>query len=289
MNGNTYNNGNNHNLNFEEEIMLSKKIQDGNKAKEILGKSGSLSEEERKRLELTVKEGDLAFDQLVDANVPRAMKFAYETWRKNRFGVNELEDYQQTAMKVICTCARTFDWTKGYRFGTFAHNCLQHEMLRENARSCYALRVPEEGLALLNAAKQTSGSEDGKGAAADRSDSDKLVAACSSYLSLQAPIGEDGNDTELGDLFQDTNAETAEQIEDRIDFENSVRQLNRALDSLSEDEKFILQGRFGFFGEDIRLKDYVGTAAKSISGVQKKQDAAVRHLREMYESLPLAI
>ncbi len=289
MNGNTYNDGNNHNLNFEEEIMLSKKIQEGNKAEEILGKCGSLSEKERMRLEMVIKEGDLAFDQLVDANVPRAMKFAYETWRKNRFGVNELEDYQQTAMKVICTCARTFDWKKGYRFGTFAHNCLKHEMLRENARSCYALRVPEEGLVQLNAAKQASGSEDGKEAAAERSDSDKLVAACSSYLSLQAPIGKDGSDTELGDLFQDTDAETAEQIEDRIDFENSVKQLYKALDSLSEDEKYILKGRFGFFGEDIRLKSFVGTAAKSISGAQKKQDAAVRHLREIYESLPLAI
>ena len=285
MNGNTYNCGNKKNLNFEEEKLLSRKIQDGNKAEKILENSGSVSEGERIRLELLVNEGELAFQRLVEANVPRAMKFAYETWRKNRFGVNELEDYQQTAIRVICSCARTFDGEKGYRFGTLAHNCLQHEMLRQNARTCYALRVPEESLAQLSSAKQISESE---GAAAGRSAADKLIAACSSYMSLQDPFGNDGDDTELGDVIPDTDAVTAEQIEEQIDRDNSVRRLCKALDALSDDEKYILKGRYGFFGEDLRLKEFVGTAAKSISGVQKKQDAAVRHLREIYDSLPLA-
>ncbi len=285
MNGNTYNCGNKKNLNFEEEKLLSRKIQDGNKAEKILENSGSVSEGERIRLELLVNEGELAFQRLVEANVPRAMKFAYETWRKNRFGVNELEDYQQTAIRVICSCARTFDGEKGYRFGTLAHNCLQHEMLRENARTCYALRVPEESLAQLSSAKQISESE---GAAAGRSAADKLIAACSSYMSLQDPFGNDGDDTELGDVIPDTDAVTAEQIDEQIDHDNSVRRLCKALDALSDDEKYILKGRYGFFGEDLRLKEFVGTAAKSISGVQKKQDAAVRHLREIYDSLPLA-
>ena len=285
MNGNTYNCGNKKNLNFEEEKLLSRKIQDGNKAEKILENSGSVSEGERIRLELLVNEGELAFQRLVEANVPRAMKFAYETWRKNRFGVNELEDYQQTAIRVICSCARTFDGEKGYRFGTLAHNCLQHEMLRENARTCYALRVPEESLAQLNSAKQIYETE---GAAAGRSAADKLIAACSSYMSLQDPFGNDGDDTELGNVIPDTDAVTAEQIDEQIDHDNSVRRLCKALDALSDDEKYILKGRYGFFGEDLRLKEFVGTAAKSISGVQKKQDAAVRHLREIYDSLPLA-
>ena len=113
MNNNTYGVNSKHNLNFDEEIMLSKKIQAGNEAKEILNLGNLMSEEEFQKLTILVEEGELAFGQLVEANVPRAMKYAYETWQKNKFGVNDLEDYQQTALKVICTCARTFDWNKG--------------------------------------------------------------------------------------------------------------------------------------------------------------------------------
>ena len=281
MNNNTYGVDKKHNLNFDEEIMLSKKIQAGNEAKEILQQGNLLSEEERINLNFLVEEGEIAFGQLVEANVPRAMKFAYETWQKNKFGVNDLEDYQQTALKVICTCARTFDWNKGFRFGTLAHNCLKHEMLRENAKTCYALRIPEESLMQLSTVKQNPETSVCK-------DSDKLIAACSSYISLQAPLGKDGSEEEFGDILPDTRAVTAEQIEDRIENENRLLRLNKALEALSDDERLLLKGRMGFFGEQQTLKSFVGTAAKSVSGVQKKQIAAVNHLRELYFSLPLA-
>ncbi len=281
MNNNTYGIDKKHNLNFDEEIMLSKKIQAGNEAKEILRQGNLLSEEEKINLNSLVEDGELAFGQLVEANVPRAMKFAYETWQKNKFGVNDLEDYQQTALKVICTCARTFDGNKGFRFGTLAHNCLQHEMLRENAKTCYALRIPEESLMQLSSVKQNA-------EAPVCRDPEKLIAACSPCISLQAPLAKDGSDEEFGDILPDSRAVTAEQIEDRIENENRLVRLNKALEALSDDERLLLKGRMGFFGEQQTLKSFVGTAAKSVSGVQKKQIAAVNHLRELYFSLPLA-
>ena len=281
MNNNTYGVNSKHNLNFEEEIMLSKKIQAGNEAKEILNGGNQLSGEERRNLNCLIEEGEAAFGQLVEANVPRAMKFAYETWLKNKFGVNDLEDYQQTALKVICTCARTFDWTKGFRFGTLAHHCLQHEMLRENAKTCYALRIPEESLMQLSTLKQNPETSVCR-------NSDKLIAACSPYISLQAPLGKDRSDEEFGDFLPDTRVETAEQIEDNIENENRLLRLNRALEALPDDERNILKGRMGYYGEPQTLKSFVGIAAKSVSGVQKKQIAAVKHLRELYFSLPLA-
>ena len=281
MNNNTYGVNSKHNLNFEEEIMLSKKIQAGNEAKEILNLGNLMSEEEFQKLTILVEEGELAFGQLVEANVPRAMKYAYETWQKNKFGVNDLEDYQQTALKVICTCARTFDWNKGFRFGTLAHNCLKHEMLRENAKTCYALRIPEESLMQLSTVKQNPETSVCK-------DSDKLIAACSSYISLQSPLGKEGSEEEFGDILPDTRALTAEQIEEKIDEENNRLRLAKALEAMSEDERNILKGRMGYFGEPQLLKSFVGTAAKSISGVQKKQETALKHLRELYFSLPLA-
>ncbi len=288
MNKNTYGKSIGHNLNFEEEVSLSKKIQAGNEAKEILERGGSLPDEEREILNLLVKEGEFAFEQLVNANVPRAMKFAYETWRKNQSGVNDLEDYQQTAMIVICKCARTFDWRKGFRFSTYAHHCLRIVMLRENARTCYALRVPEDILVQLSAAKKNSDVYDGKDTNNFHSVSEKLLAACSPQISLQKTVGKDGDDTELGDILADTHAVTAEQIEEKIVEEDCLLRLYNALEALSEEERLILKGRMGFFGKPQPLKTFVGTAAKSVSGVQKKQQEAVKHLRELFFSLPLA-
>ena len=118
-------------------------------------------------------------------------------------------------------------------------------------------------------------------------DSDKLIAACSSYISLQAPLGQDGSDEEFGDILPDKRAATAEQIEENIEIENRMLRLSMALEALPDDERNILKGRKGFFGEPQPLRSFVGTAAKSISGVQKKQIAALKHLRELYFGLPL--
>ena len=281
MNNNIYGTGGKHNLNFDDEIMLSKKIRAGIEAKEILAQDSFLSEEERIKLITMAEDGETAFNRLVEANVPRAMKFAYETWQKNKSGVNDIYDYRQTALKVICACARTFDWNKGFRFGTYAHNCLKHEMLRENARTCYALRIPEESLMQLSALKQN-------GETRLPRDSEKLIAACSPYASLQDPLSKDGSDEEFGDVLPDPGAMTAEQIEDKIEIETRLVRLNKALEALPDDERTLLKGRMGFFGEPQTLKSFVGTAAKGVSGVQKKQIAAVNHLRDLYYSLPLA-
>ena len=133
----------------------------------------------------------------------------------------------------------------------------------------------------LVAAKQNAGARTHCG-------SEKLIAACSPCISLQAPLSKDGGDDEFGDVLPDSRAMTAEQIEDKIENENRLLRLNKALDALSDDERTLLKGRMGFFGDQQTLKSFVGTAAKSVSGVQKKQIAAENHLRELYFSLPLA-
>lgn len=284
---NTYGTISKKNLNFDEEIELSKKIRAGEKAKEILAQGGFLSEEEHDNLIFLITEGDLAFEQLVTANIPRAMKFANETWQKNQRGVNDIEDYRQTALKVICVCARTYDWEKGYRFSTYAHRCLQHEMLRENARTCYALRVPEENLMQYSRLKQEASASGSSGADISRGISNKLMTACSPYISLQSSSDREGSEDEFGEFLPDPEAMTAEQIEDKIVNEGRMQRLIKALEALPEDEKNFLKERMGFFGAPQPMRAFVGTAAKSVSGVQKKQIAAEKHLRELYYSLPL--
>ena len=283
-----YGNNSQHNLDFEEEKVLSKKILAGEKAKRILNGNPALQKDERNILESSVREGELAYEHLVESNVPRAMKFAYETWLKNQSGLNALEDYQQAAMEIICVCARLYDAEKGYRFGTFAHNCLKHEMLRENAKTAYAIRVPEEQLMLLGKAgmnKNNAGEGQTEPSAAAPA---KMLAVCGPCVSLQDPVKSNDADAEFGDILPDARALTAGQIEEQIDKEKLIDRLRTALESLPEDERNILKGRYGFYGEKMPMKAFVGTAAKSISGVQKKQQSAEKHLRDLYFNLPLA-
>ena len=273
-------------LSAEEERDLSIKILAGEEAKKQLGDRSDLSEAERQKLLNTIASGENAFDTLVLANWPRAHKTAAETYRKNQFGLNECEDYEQTALTVICRCARTYDWKLGCRFSTYVHRSLTNEMMRENAKYRYAVRIPEENLPAVRRLKTKAADGDEISKAAGSSD--MMDAVCSIPLSLQSPLSQDETDIELGDTIPDPAALTAEEVGDRIDLDAQIKRAREAFSRLSEDERNLLKGRLGFDGEQLPLRAFVGTTAKSVSGVQKKQIAAVKHLREIYFSLPMA-
>ena len=274
-------------LSFEQEIDLSKKILAGETAKRKLSENDALPENERESLNDAINDGDRAYEQLVLANMPRAMKTALATWRKNPYGRNDINDYHQTAMKVICMCARTYDWRMGCRFGTYVHKSLKNEMMRENARTGYALRIPEEELCRLNTLRrQKDNGEINDLADKARKSAEKLLLSCSSSKSLEEPLNNEEADTEFGETIADPTAVTAQMIEEEITNCLQISQLKDALAALPEDEQVLLKGRMGFDGEPLPLKAFVGIYAKSISGVQKKQQAAEQHLKEIFSSLP---
>ncbi len=282
----------NEGLSFEEESKLSKMILAGEKAKMILRDGNPLTDREAASLNSAVEAGEAAVEQLVLANLPRARKFAAETFRKNPFGINSLEDYEQTALKAICAAARSFDWRKGCRFGTYVHQFLRNEMVRENARVGYALRIPEDSLVRVSALKRAvqagKKAEAAEAAGMSEDAADKLLSACSVSRSLQDPVSTEEDDLEFGELLADSDAVSAEQIEERIVRGEMLMKLREALSALPEEERKLLLARAGVTGKPQPLKAFVGRYGKSTSGVQKKQIAAEKHLREIYFSLPSA-
>lgn len=278
-------------LSAAEEAELSRRILAGGEAEKTLAEGTSLAESELETLRQTAADGRLAYEKLVLANEPRAVKTALETMRKNSRSLDDFEDYRQTAMQVICRCAKSFDWRLGVRFGTYVHRSLQHEMMRENAKMGYAFRIPEEQLPAAAALRKLS-AEKGRVAAAgsmglDGTLADILLEAANS-CSLQAPVSAEDPDTELGDLIPDAHAVSAEEICDRIDLQARIDRLMAAFAKLPEAERELLKGRMGFYGEKRPMRDYVGIAASTLSGVQKKQEAAGRHLRKLFSELPAA-
>lgn len=274
-------------LTFDEEIELSKRILAGEAARHEIAENGAPVKQNLSILNRTVRDGELAFEQLVTANMPRAMKMAMEAWKKNPFGINDIDDYRQTALKVICGCARTYDWRMGCRFGTYVHNSLKNEMIRENARTGYAIKIPEENLCRLNKLRrQKAENQLGDLAENERKSAEKLLAFCSVSKSLEEPAAGEDADVEFGEMIADPAAVSAGMIEDEIFDDFQFSKLRDALAALPEDERSLLKTRMGFDGEPQPLKAFVGIYAKSISGAQKKQIAAEKHLKEIFNSLP---
>lgn len=278
-------------LSAEEEKYLSKQILAGEAAKKQLSEE-NLSGGKRCYLEETIQAGEEAYNRLVLSNLPRASKFAAEAVRKNPYGLNDYEDYMQIAMKVICSCARTYNWEHGSRFGTYVHRCIKNELMRENAKNGYTVRIPEEKLSLIHKLKQLTEFESLSYAAKilnmEEEDAVQLLCASAPGKSLQSSVDTEDSDIEFGETIADDDAVTAEDIEDRIDRENMLERIWTAFFSLSEQEQYLLTGRLLTEGKAVPLRSYVGTVAKTTSGVQKKQIAAEKHLREIYFSLPLA-
>ena len=280
-------------LSFEEEQDLSKKILAGEEAKKVLADSGEMGEAEKTSLLQIINEGERAYDRLVLANQPRASRIAAEAYRKNPNGLNDFDDYKQTAMKVICRCARTYDGRKGFRFGTYVYRSLQNEMIRENARNGYALRISEEDLSIMNDFLQLVEKSGIQGAASELGmkydEAVGLLLAIKVKKSLDEPAENDDSDLELGELIADMDVLTSEDVEEKIDLEIMCEKMRAAFSALPEKESLLLKGRIiGSDGDILPLRVFVGTVAQSTSGVQKKQIAAVKHLRELYISLPRA-
>ena len=239
--------GNTEFLSAAEETELSKRIQAGETAKEMLQKRSDLKGSEIDVLLTNAEDGNRAYERLVLANLPRADKFAAEAFRKNPDSLNDYEDYRQSAIKAICACARTYDWRRGSRFGTYVHRCLINEMLRENSKNCFAMRIPEENLSKLGELRRLSAAhsigEAAKELGMECSDAEKLLSAGKYRRNLQDPANTNDPGAELGDLIEDDTVMSADEIEAEIDLRESIRKLHEALAILPEAEKSLLTGR----------------------------------------------
>ena len=279
-------------LSFEDEKALSLRIRLGDAARKALLSGTGLTDAERSEKQKLADDGDAAYEQLVAANIPLAMQTAVKTWKLNPLGLNELDDYKQTAVKVICEAARTYDGRRGCRFSTWAYQQLMQEMVRENALTVYALRIPEENLYKIGRLKRVAENVPLRDAAATEGMTEcaaqKLLSSSCVYKSLQDPYSAEDPDTSLGEMIPDGSSPDAEEIGMRIDLEAVTAKMLTALSELPEDERSLLRGRMGFDGSVVPLRAYVGGFAESVSGVQKKQIRAENHLRELMNVLPLA-
>ena len=226
-------------LNAEQEVELAKRIEAGLFAEEKLAKHGSsMPDGERNDLEWIAEDGRRAKDHLLEANLRLVVSLAK---RYTGRGMLFLDLIQEGNLGLI-RAVEKFDYTKGYKFSTYATWWIRQAITRAMAEQSRTIRIPVHMVEVINKLAraqrqmlQDLGREPTPGELAVELDmTPEKVVEVQKYgrepISLHTPLGEDG-DSEFGDLIEDSEAI---QPGEAVSFTLLQEQLHSVLGTLSE-------------------------------------------------------
>ena len=255
-------------LTKEEEVELAMAMEAGTEAEERLAHARLseehgieiLSEEEHQALEKLVEEGQGARERLTVSNLRLVVSIAKRYMNRGLSFLDLIQEGNMGLMKAV----EKFDYTRGYKFSTYATWWIRQAITRAIADQSRTIRVPVhmiETVRELNRVKreyiQAHGAaptlEDLSELTGMSIDKIKKVENVSQYTaSLERPIGDEEEDT-LGDFIEDPSSPSPTKETFRMFLKD---QLNRALDQLDEREREILKLRYGLEDDHPRtLKD----------------------------------
>src|SRR5205085_6209595 len=251
-------------LNAEQEVELAKRIEAGLFAEEKLAERENLATDARIDLEWISEDGIRAKDHLLEANLRLVVSLAK---RYTGRGMLFLDLIQEGNLGLIRGVEK-FDYTRGYKFSTYATWWIRQAITRAMAEQSRTIRLPvhiAEATSTLARVQrqllQDLGREPTPAELAAGLDMtpEKLIEVqkyAREPISLHAPLGEDG-DSELGDLIEDSQAiQPAEAASSTL----LQEQLHSVLGTLSEREAAVVSMRFGLTGGQPKTLDEIGEA-----------------------------
>jgi RNA polymerase primary sigma factor len=271
-------------LTAEDEVELAKSIEAGLFADEKLRGSFSLDGAEVADLEFLVAEGERAKQRLIEANLRLVVSIAKRYIGR---GLVFLDLIQEGNLGLI-RAVEKFDYTRGYKFSTYATWWIRQAITRAIADQARTIRVPVHMVETINklARVQRQLHQDlGREATPDEIaaemgiDPDRVTdiqRIAQEPVSLQSPIGEEESD--LGDFIEDADAVVPIEAAAFIMLQD---QLERVLDELSCREQRIIQLRFGLTDGHPRTLEEVGrefgVTRERIRQIESKTLAKLRH------------
>jgi RNA polymerase primary sigma factor len=272
-------------LNAAEEVELAMRIEAGLFAEDKLANTPGLTRELERELRWVAKDGQRAKSHLLGANLRLVVSLAK---RYTGRGMQFLDLIQEGNLGLI-RAVEKFDYTKGFKFSTYATWWIRQAITRAMADQARTIRIPVHMVEVINKLArvqrqmlQDLGREPTPEELSRELDmTPEKVVEVQKYgrepISLHTPLGEDG-DSEFGDLIEDTEAVVPA---DAVGFTMLQKQLESLLDSLSEREAGVIRMRFGL-GDGMpktldQIGDTFGVTRERIRQIESKTMAKLRH------------
>ncbi len=274
-------------LNAAEEVELAMRIEAGLFAEEKLSHMSGAEKASQVGLDLqwVARDGQRAKSHLLGANLRLVVSLAK---RYTGRGMQFLDLIQEGNLGLI-RAVEKFDYTKGFKFSTYATWWIRQAITRAMADQARTIRIPVHMVEVINKLArvqrqmlQDLGREPTPEELSRELDmTPEKVIEVQKYgrepISLHTPLGEDG-DSEFGDLIEDTEAVVPA---DAVGFTMLQRQLESLLDSLSEREAGVIRMRFGLGDGQPKTLDQIGdtfgVTRERIRQIESKTMAKLRH------------
>jgi RNA polymerase primary sigma factor len=271
-------------LTAEDEVELAKSIEAGLFAEEKLARAAFLSRLQRLDLELLARHGVRAKQRLIEANLRLVVSIAKRYVGRGMLFLDLIQEGNLGLIRAV----EKFDYTKGYKFSTYATWWIRQAITRAIADQARTIRIPVHMVETINKLVRVQrqlhqdlgreplpeeiGAEMGLG-------SERVVEIqriAQEPVSLQSPIGEE--DSDLGDFIEDADAVVPIEAAAFILLQD---QLEDILATLSDREQRIIQLRFGLTDGHPRTLEEVGrefgVTRERIRQIESKTLAKLRH------------
>jgi RNA polymerase primary sigma factor len=272
-------------LNAEQEVELAKRIEAGLFAEEKLNSGDELEPKLKRELWWIAQDGKNAKNHLLEANLRLVVSLAK---RYTGRGMLFLDLIQEGNLGLI-RAVEKFDYTKGFKFSTYATWWIRQAITRAMADQARTIRIPVHMVEVINKLArvqrqmlQDLGREPTPEELAKELDmTPEKVVEVQKYgrepISLHTPLGEDG-DSEFGDLIEDSEAVVPA---DAVSFTLLQEQLHSVLDTLSEREAGVVSMRFGLSDGQPKTLDEIGkvygVTRERIRQIESKTMSKLRH------------
>jgi len=272
-------------LNAELEVELATRIEAGLFAEEKLATDKKLDKKLKRELEWIAEDGKRAKNHLLEANLRLVVSLAK---RYTGRGMLFLDLIQEGNLGLI-RAVEKFDYTKGYKFSTYATWWIRQAITRAMADQARTIRIPVHMVEVINKLArvqrqmlQDLGREPTPEELAKELDmTPEKVVEVQKYgrepISLHTPLGEEG-DSEFGDLIEDSEAVVPA---DAVSFTLLQEQLHAVLDTLSEREAGVVAMRFGLTDGQPKTLDEIGkvygVTRERIRQIESKTMSKLRH------------